>query len=107
MLLVSDPGPPNIYPSIIYALHFERAWLRDFMVEPTSTKFEAHRCYRLVLAGFVVFTFVSSHSLPDKLLRHVVSPSRPIETYDKELASLGFLRQVWNRSAETTKDVEI
>ena len=107
MLLNDDPGSPDLYSVLPYALHFERVWLRDFMVEPTWTKFEARRCYRFVMAGFVIFIFVSSHPLHGELLRHVLSPNRTVETYDKELAAFGFLREVWNKSSETTKDVNI
>ena len=107
MLLDEDPGPANAYPPMIFALHFEAQRLRDFMVEPTPTGFEGRRCYRFVLAGFVVLIFVSSHNAPEKFLRHVLSANRPIETYDNELARFGFLREVWNKGAETTKNVAI
>lgn len=107
MLLDEDPGPAEAYPPMIFALHFEAQRLPDFMVEPTPTRFEARRCYRFVLAGFVVLIFVSSHNAPEKFLRHVLSPNRPVETYDRELASFGFLREVWNTGAETTKDIVI
>jgi len=107
MLLNEDPGPPNVYSPMIFALHFSGQPLPDFMIEPMPTRYEARKCYWFVLAGFVVLIFVASHDAPLKFLRHVLSPNRPIETYDKELISFGFLRDVWNKSAETTKDVVI
>jgi len=107
MLLDEDPGSTTAYPPVIFALHFDGQPLPDFMVEPTPTRFEGRRCYRFVLAGFVILIFVSRHTAPEKFLKHVLSPDRPIETYDNELANFGFLREVWNRGAQTTKDVAI
>lgn len=107
MLLTRDAGFANLYSVMIFALHFDGKRLPDFMVEPTPTRFEGRKCYRFVLSGFVILIFVSSHDAPEKFLRHVLSPNRPIETYDNELGDFGFLREVWNKGAETTKDVLI
>jgi hypothetical protein len=107
MLLNTDAGPPNKYAVMIFALQFDGNPLPDFMVEPTPMKIGAQRCYRFVVTGFVILMFVGSHDPPEKFLRHVLSPNRPIETYDNELGDFGFLREVWNKSAETTRDVEI
>jgi hypothetical protein len=40
-------------------------------------------------------------------MRLALAPEKPVMIYDGELSEFRFLRDVWNRVAETTKDVVI
>jgi hypothetical protein len=51
--------------------------------------------------------FVSEQTPSDKFMRIVLTPEKPVTTYDSELSEHRFLRDVWNRPAETTKNVQI
>lgn len=107
MLLDGRSGEANEYPILVWAIHFQHQPLRDFMVEPTYMRVEHLKCYRLVITGFVVLIFVSQQTPSDKFMRIVLTPEKPVITYDSELSEHRFLRDVWNRAAETTKNVQI
>jgi hypothetical protein len=107
MILSGDAGSEADYATLFFILHLDGQHLRDFMVEPTFMRVEGHKCYRLVLSGFVVLIFVSSQQVPDPLPRVVLSPSRPVRGYDAEFGQFAFLRAVWEKAAEVTKHREI
>jgi hypothetical protein len=107
MLLDGRPGEATEYPILVWALHFQREPLRDLMVDPTYMRVEHLKCYRLVITGFVVLIFVSQQTPSQKFMRLMLAPGKPVITYDSELSDHRFLREVWNRAAESTKDVQI
>jgi hypothetical protein len=107
MLLSEDAGTAEDYPTMFYIIHFDKKHFRDFMVDPTYMRVDGRKCYRLLLAGFLVLIFVASLPAPGSVPRLVLSPTMPIRGYDAELCEFAFLRDVWNRAAETKKDVNI
>jgi hypothetical protein len=107
MLLAGDPGQAGDYPVVIWVLHFQRERMPDLMTEPTYMRIDGLKCYRLMMTGFIFFVFVSKQNPSSRWLRLAIAPDKPVTTYDIELSEVGFLREVWNRVAETTKDVHI
>ena len=107
MVLSGEAGSEADYPTLFFILHLDGQHLRDFTVEPTFMRVEGRKCYRLVLSGFVVLIFVSSQRVPDPFPRVVLSPSGPVRGYDAEFGQFAFLRNVWEKAAEATKQKEI
>jgi hypothetical protein len=86
-------------------LLFEGKHFKDFIVEPTPAKIAGHKCFRFVFGGFVFVFFVSSHTLPPAFQKTILPQSGPFDLYPRELGDMEFLRDVWNRAGETTRDV--
>jgi hypothetical protein len=107
-ILACDPGAPATYGIIIFPLLFEGDHLKDFMVEPTPGRLPGgNRIYRFVFNGFVIFVIVSSHPIETRFRRLLLSETGPLKVYPTELRDFPFLREVWNRAGETTKDAVI
>lgn len=103
-ILTCDPGDPTTYGVIVFPLLFQGKHLRDFMVEPTPGRMiGGNRVYRFVFSGFVIFVVVSSHQLQERFRRLLLQDEGVIKVYPQELASFGFLRDIWNLAGETTK----
>lgn len=107
MILKCDAKEAEDYPMLIFALHFQGQHMPDLMFEPTYMRVEGLKCYRFVFTGFIVLTYVSSQVPSSRFMRLALSPEKPVIVYDGELNEFRFLREVWNRVAETTKDVVI
>jgi len=99
MIYGQDPGADSLYPVALFALQFEGRHFRDFMVEPTYMRIEGRRYYRFVMAGFVVFAFVSSSPAPAPFSRLCISPYASVKSFDSDLSEFRFLREVWDRAA--------
>lgn len=84
------------YGCWVLALHYDSEPLKDIIVEPTHCRIEGHRVYRFVFAGIVLFAFVSSHPVSDKLRRFLLGATSQVTVYRADLPELGFLRQVWH-----------
>jgi hypothetical protein len=107
-LLKEDPGTAESYGCMVFPLLFQREHFRDFMPEPTPGRLSTgHKTYRFVISGFVIFFVVSSHSLDQRFTRLLLRPEAPLRIFPRELTEFTFLRETWNRAAETTKDVVI
>lgn len=107
-ILACDPSDAATYGIIMFPLLFQGEHLRDFMVEPTPGRLPGgNRIYRFVFSGFVILIIVSSHPIEPRFRRLLLSEARPIKAYPTELRDFSFLRDVWNRAGETTKDVVI
>lgn len=102
MLLNGDAGTCQQFGVMVLTLHFDKQHFRDLIVEPTYMRIDGRRCYRFVFMGFIVLIFVSNQRLPRKTEQAVLSPERPVTCYDAELNELQFLREVWQKAAETT-----
>lgn len=107
MLNSEDPGPPDVYPCVIRALMLEGEHLRGFMVEPVPVRIEGHKAYYFVFGGFLFIVFISGHELPPIFERACLTDKRPVFAFFTEIGDVGFLREVWNRAGETTRDVKI
>lgn len=107
LLVNEDAGDALCYPVIFFNLHFEGKHFQDFMVEPTPMKLKGRTCYRFILRGFLVLMFVSRQPPAGKMRHYVLSPWKSVRGYDSEFCEWAFLTEVWNRTAETTKDVVI
>ena len=96
MLLREDPGGTGDYPTLIWLLTLRGKHLQDILVEPTPMRVGTHKCkcYRFVMAGFVIIIGVSSSPLEDSLLRWAMSPGEPVQSYDSEFGEFAFLRAV-------------
>jgi hypothetical protein len=105
ILLSEDALPTGGYPCVVMPLFFEGKHFKDFIVEPTPVRLAGHKCFRFVFGGFVSIFFVSSHMLPPAYLKTALPQSGPFDLYGKELRDVAFLRDVWNRAGETTRDV--
>lgn len=105
ILLSDNLALPLGYPCVVIPLLFEGEHFRDYIVEPTPGRIEGHKCYRFVFGGFVFMFFVSNHNLPAKFERTVLADSGPVFLYPTELAEFAFLRDVWNRAKDSTRDV--
>lgn len=104
LLLRDDAGDTLSYPVQVFALHFEGEHFRDFLIDPTHVRIEGRLCYRFVMMGFVFFVYVSNHSISDRQKKLALQCDSVVRTYDSELRSFTFLREVWNTVRETTKD---
>lgn len=91
------PGKSTEYEVSLLTLMFEADHFRDFIPEPTVTRANGCRVYRFVLAGFVVFFYVSSHHPPSSHPAISLSESAPVRSLDKELREIGFLHEIWKR----------
>lgn len=107
MILAGNPGSATDFAITIFALNFQGTHFQDFIVEPTHMRFEGRKCYRFVLGGFVVFVFVAAELPPEPFPRLILDPSRAIHTFDGELGDFPFLKYVWEKAAETTRNVEL
>lgn len=105
ILLTDDAPATNGYPCVVLPLLFEGKHFKDFIVEPTPARIVGHKCYRFVFGGFVFLFYVSSHMLPPAFQKTTLPQSGPFDLYAKELRDMTFLRDVWNRAGETTRDV--
>lgn len=106
MLESKDPGQSSAYPVLVFTLKFEGVHFRDFIVEPTPARFKGGRFYRFVLRGYVVFIYVASGNIRLPLPSQILDPDRPIRTVDSEFREFKFLREVWDRACESTKDID-
>lgn len=100
-----NPGAPRNYPCLVFPLLFDGEHFKGYMVTPTFAKVEGHKCYRFVFGGFVFMFFVSSHSLPSKFEKILLTNNIPLFLYPTELSEFAFLRDVWNRAKDSTRDV--
>jgi hypothetical protein len=100
MIYEQYPGEDSLYPVTLFALKFDGTHFRDFMVEPTYMRVDGRRCYRFVMAGFVVLVFVTSLSAPEPFSRLCISPHTTIKSFDSEFSEFRFLREVWDRAAK-------
>lgn len=107
MLLENYAGDRLSYPIAPFALFFKGEHFKDFMVEPTHMRAEGQMCYRFVMMGFVILIIVSNQNPPKLYEKLIIDPAHPIRTYDSELTDFKFLKAVWDKVGETTKDVEI
>jgi len=104
-ILLSDEALSTCdYPCVAMPLLFEGKHFRDFIVEPTPARIAGRKCYRFVFGGFVFIFFVSSHMLPPAYQKTILPKNGPFDLYAKELRDVAFLRDVWNRAGETTRD---
>ncbi|AHF94146.1 hypothetical protein OPIT5_06415 [Opitutaceae bacterium TAV5] len=104
MILSRDPRDTETYSVVLFALKFDGDHFRDFMVEPTYMRVEGRRCYRFVMAGFVVLIFVASLPPPQPYPRLALSPTSPIKSFDSELQEFKFLRVGWDAAAAVKID---
>jgi hypothetical protein len=107
MLLGEDPGGPLDYSVLLFNLHFNGEPLRDYMVNPTPARHDGRRTYRFVFGGIVAVVFVSKQPPPPKLERFLMGSTPSIQSFDAELRDFAFLRNVWNRASQSTKDMDI
>src|ERR1035437_506423 len=105
ILQSENPGSPRMYPCSVFPLLFEGEHFRGYMVEPTFCRIEGHKCYRFVFGGFVFMVFVSSHNIPPKFEKVLLTDNSPLFLYPTELSDFAFLRDVWNRAKDSTRDV--
>lgn len=104
MLKSDNPATPGNYPCVIIPLMFKGQHLKGYMVEPTHARIEGHKCYRFVFGGFVFMIYVSSHGVPPKIKKLILTDSLPLFLYPMELSEIGFLRDVWNRAKDSTQN---
>lgn len=107
ILLTENPGGIHDYATMVWVLNFKGVHLRDYIVEPTHVRYSGRKCYRFVFGGFVVFIFVANQPSPEPFSGLVLDPEHPVRTYDAEMRDFLFLRETWNQTAQTTKDVKI
>ena len=107
MILNRDAGEAEDYPMMIFALHFQGQHMPDLMFEPTYMRVGGLKCYRFVFTGVIAMIYVSGQVPSTRFMRLALGPEKPVRIYDGELSEFRFLREVWNRVAETTKDVVI
>jgi hypothetical protein len=105
ILQSENPGAPHNYPCLVFPLLFNGEHFKGYMVEPTFAKIEGHKCYRFVFGGFVFMIFVSSHRLPSKFEKILLTDKKPLFLYPTELREFPFLRDVWNRAKDSTRGV--
>lgn len=104
-ILRGDPGPPEVYATMIWVLNFNGEQLRDFIVEPTHMRVEGRKCYRFVMGGFVILMFVAAVPAPHPYPLGILDPTRPVHSFDSELSDWKFLAYAWETTARTTRDV--
>lgn len=102
MILNCEPGETTTYPVTLFPLHLEGDHLRDILVEPTYMRFKGRRCYRFVMAGFVVFIIVSVQSPPDPFPQIAISSTGPVRSYSAELTEFPFLNELWKAAGKVT-----
>jgi hypothetical protein len=104
ILLSDNSESPLDYPCVVVPLLLEGKHLRDWIVQPAPARIDGHRCYRFVFGGFLFVLFVSSHNLPAEFQRTCLADTGRILLYPKELGEFRFLRDVWNRAKDSTRD---
>jgi hypothetical protein len=77
------------------------------MFEPTQMRVNGLKCYRFVFTGVVAMIYVSGQVPSPGFMRWALDPKKPVRIYDGELSEFRFMRDAWNRVAETTKNVSI
>jgi hypothetical protein len=107
MILTENPGGIHDYATTVWVLNFNGEHFRDYIVQPTHMRYSGRKCYRFVFGGFVIFIFVANQPPPDPFPRLVLDPEQPVRTYDAELGEFPFLRESWEKAAQTTKDAII
>lgn len=107
MLNSDNPGPPGMYPCVIQVLLLEGKHLKGFMVDPIPVRIDGHRAYYFVFGGFLFTAFISGHTLSSVLERAHITDKQPIFAFRTEIGDVEFLREVWNRAIDTTRDVKI
>ncbi|HEY1170724.1 MAG TPA: hypothetical protein VGH19_05080 [Verrucomicrobiae bacterium] len=104
MLVSGQSGASTHYPIAIFALNYDGDHFRDLLVQPTYARVEGRRCYRFVMMGFVVFIFVASMPAPSPFPLIALNPEKPVRSFSAEFNEFGFLKEVWRRAGESTKD---
>jgi len=99
MLLNEDPGPGEKYDTYIFLLKNGGDHVRDLMTEPTPMTFEHRKYYRFVMSGFVIIMGVSALSPSKMMLNMLLSPEKPVRSFDAELAEFRFLNGIPARMA--------
>lgn len=67
MILTNDPGPPDKYGVVPFALIDDGAIQSGLIMQPTRTKFYGHVGYRFVFGGFMWAFLVSGHQAPPEM----------------------------------------
>lgn len=60
MILASDPGSEDLYGCLMFAMLHEKEFVRDAIMQPTTTKIGGQKGYRFVMSGFTFVYIVSS-----------------------------------------------
>ncbi len=60
MLLAGDPGPPDLYPTVLTGLLLEGEYQPDWILPPDKLKMDGHHTYRTVISGILFTFFITS-----------------------------------------------
>ena len=77
--------------------------LSELILEPTVIRFEGHRAYRVVMGGFVVLFFVSSHCLPQDTRACFIRPDGTWNLLLTPVEELPFIHQSLINMARNNK----
>jgi len=67
MLLYSDPKQPHNYPILISCVYNNGEVIKDWVLQPSRSRFDMHNCYQFILGSYLYLFIVSSHRVNKKI----------------------------------------
>jgi hypothetical protein len=93
-LLASDPAEPWRYGCSITAITVDGTHLPDLIVPPSVCRIDGHFCHRLIVGGFVLSYFVTSHQPKAPIPNILLQEDGHFILSRSELHEIPFLRDV-------------
>ena len=91
MLQAEDPGNYDAYPCLVVAVSLDGKHIPDLIVPPALARIDGHWIWSLVVAGFLLTFYVSSHTPPDVLYPAFLKPDGTMILQIKDMTEIDFL----------------
>jgi hypothetical protein len=93
LLLASDPSEPWRYGCLLTAVMHNGTHMSGFITRPDACRFEGHWCQRVVVGGFLLSYFVTSHEPSHPGTKAVLQRNGRFFMHVKDIRQISFLNQ--------------